>query len=341
VIKLQERDLEIGICLALVICDLEFRLRAMLITKEFVMSRRSPTGFTLVEMLVVIGIIGILAALLLPAIMQAMNTTRNAAIAFEVNQLASAIEAYKQDKGDYPPNFRDLAVVTRHIRKCYPKIDPTYFTAFITKATPAAGSTVAIDEGESLVFWLTMTDNDPRYPFLSYFNPNNLTPSPKRYYDFDQTRLTSATADAVPSFKAKFCKDTYYIYIDSRSYDNPANDATDVCRFMSIDTAAGVDTYAYAEDSTVGVRPYWSSTTTGITTPNISRTKYKPINPTTFQLICAGQDGDFGSVFGQGGDSDVKIATGPLAGANFNVNKSDHDNITNFSNGKTLGDLIP
>src|SRR5207247_3381109 len=93
--------------------------------------RRVRPGFTLTEMLVVIGIIAILAALLLPAVNRAIYVARNTAIAVEVNQLATAIESYKQDKGDYPPNFRDLNAVTRHVRKCYPKIDPTYFNLFL------------------------------------------------------------------------------------------------------------------------------------------------------------------------------------------------------------------
>ena len=70
------------------------------------------------------------------------------------------------------------------------------------------------------------------------------------------------------------------------------------------------------------------------------RSVLKPANQTTFQLICAGQDGDFGLIDGAGGDNDVKIATGALAGTNFNAGGGDKDNITNFSNGRMLGDLI-
>jgi type II secretion system protein G len=142
-------------------------------------------GFTLVEMLVVLAIIGILAALLLPAVMYAIVRARTTAVAIEVNQLASAIESYKQDKGDYPPNFRDEQVVMRHIRRCYPKADPTYVQAFVALACNETNNAPFIDEGESLVFWLAMTDNDPRYPFLSYLSQSGRTPNPKKYYDFD------------------------------------------------------------------------------------------------------------------------------------------------------------
>jgi type II secretory pathway pseudopilin PulG len=278
-------------------------------------------------MLVVIGIIAVLAALLLPAVMRAMNAARNTAIALEVNQLASAIEAYKQDKGDYPPNFRDQATVLRHIRKCYPKIDQNYLQTLMNTLFPSGiNPKVApvIDEGESLVFWLSMTDTDPRYPFLSYHNPAGLTANPKRYYDFDQSRLFSSASDGVPAYRAKFSKDSFYIYIDSRSY-------LDTCRIQGYGNDS-FNSYAYAKTDTNRVRPYWSDVPNPPPTPTRRREMFKPVNPTTFQIICAGQDGDFGYQ----ADPDVKIfPTGD------NYNPEDRDNITNFSNGRTLADNLP
>jgi prepilin-type N-terminal cleavage/methylation domain-containing protein len=286
-------------------------------------------GFTLVEMLVVIGIIAVLAALLLPAVMRAMNAARNTAIALEVNQLASAIEAYKQDKGDYPPNFRDRNIVLRHIRKCYPKIDPKYLDDFMLSVglppTVSNTSNPGIDEGESLVFWLSKTDTDPRYPFLSYLPVTGLTANPKRYYDFDESRLFPSASDRAPAYRAKFAKDSFYIYIDSRSY-------LDTCRIQNYGSDS-FNSYAYAKTDTNRVRPYWSDVPNPPPTPTRRREMFKPVNPTTFQIICAGQDGDFGY---QTTDQDVKIfPTGD------NYNPEDRDNITNFSNGRTLADNLP
>jgi len=316
-------------------------------------TRRSlaSAGFTLVEMLVVIGIIAVLAALLLPAVMGAITSARNTVIALEVKQLDTAIEAYRLEKGDYPPNFRNPDVVRRHITKCYPRIDPTYFSDFMKYAFPTDGVTIPaptkpmIDESESLVFWLSMTDTNAQYPFLSLNFKRSVTSTlpaanPKKYYDFDQTRLSQAISLDIPSFKAKFCGDTFYIYIDSRSYDNPLTDATDLCRFQTPD---GVNTFGFADDSVNGVRPYWSDATSSNAksvpsgSSTLIRDKYKPINPNKFQIICAGQDGDFGY-----SSSDVDVKSFPSgANANQSYNLGDNDNITNFSNGRTLKNSMP
>jgi prepilin-type N-terminal cleavage/methylation domain-containing protein len=63
---------------------------------------RSRRGFTLVELLVVIGIIVLLIGILLPMIARAMRQGNRARIASDLNAISAALDAYKADFGDYP-----------------------------------------------------------------------------------------------------------------------------------------------------------------------------------------------------------------------------------------------
>ncbi len=93
-----------------------------------------PAGFTLVELLTVIGIIAILAALTIPAVMHARTAAKRGAIAMEVNQLDMAIKKYKADFGEYPPDFAGVtnptwtaaaqATVLRHFQAAFPRYVP-------------------------------------------------------------------------------------------------------------------------------------------------------------------------------------------------------------------------
>ena len=59
-------------------------------------------GFTIIELLVVIAVIGILMALLLPAIQSARESGRKTACMSNVYQIAMAMNRYDQDKGKLP-----------------------------------------------------------------------------------------------------------------------------------------------------------------------------------------------------------------------------------------------
>ena len=70
-------------------------------------------GFTLVELLVAMAVIGILVGMLSVGVQRVLVTTREFTIRNDINQVQSAIEKFRTDFGFYPPSFKgmDNAVV--------------------------------------------------------------------------------------------------------------------------------------------------------------------------------------------------------------------------------------
>jgi prepilin-type N-terminal cleavage/methylation domain-containing protein len=180
-------------------------------------------AFTLVEMLTVVIIIGILAALLSNAVIGARKRARIAAQKMEIEQLAMAMEAYRTKYGEYPPSEfpsayppvtdRDIAArdaINRHLRKAFPRYDihrvaqgnTDPYTQFRADLAQFNLNAEAMDGAAALVFWLGgLPETLPTSPTELWapagFSANPANPFQPgtsrlpRFYEFqpDSTRL--------------------------------------------------------------------------------------------------------------------------------------------------------
>lgn len=69
---------------------------------------RQGRGFTLIELIVVVAIIGILATIAVPAMKTAPQRAREAALKEDLFTLRSAIDQFHGDRGRYPTSLEEL-----------------------------------------------------------------------------------------------------------------------------------------------------------------------------------------------------------------------------------------
>jgi general secretion pathway protein G len=298
-------------------------------------SCRPRGGFTLVELLVVILIIAMLAALLTSAVWRAQIAARNARITSEINNLDMAIKSYRDRNGEFFPDFALLSanyadqVVARHIRRAYPRYGgaPNYATLRVrvqascgrNLGNPNAPINQRLDAAESLVFFLGGVPNvnripegysaDPRDPFLAAARQSQRIPP---LFDFAEEQLFDADNDGWPEF-----------------YPPGMNPATGGMPYVyfSGDPRSGTYIGAYIRAGAPAnnvARPY------GFTRDNINMASW--VHPDTFQIIAAGLDNTYGTP--------ANLNAIPLFPNGRNYSQADMDNLTNFSRG-TLGDAIP
>jgi type II secretory pathway pseudopilin PulG len=155
-----------------------------------------------VELLIVMAILGILAGLLAWGVNAARVAILKRAQAFEVQSIASAVEAYRTKYGDYPPDGSSWPVMDAHLRKAFPNIlaselallNPALSTAngyirndndltgshphlarYISTA-PGLRSGRVFDAAEALVFFLGGFSSDPQRPITGPGGPLKLNP---------------------------------------------------------------------------------------------------------------------------------------------------------------------
>ena len=81
--------------------------------QEVPVSARRTEGFTLIEILVVITILGILAALIVPRVMDRPDQARVTAARADVNAIMGALKLYRLDNGTYPGTDQGLGALVK------------------------------------------------------------------------------------------------------------------------------------------------------------------------------------------------------------------------------------
>ncbi|HEV7667672.1 MAG TPA: prepilin-type N-terminal cleavage/methylation domain-containing protein [Thermoanaerobaculia bacterium] len=80
------------------------------------MPARKQSGFTLLELIIVIAIIGILATIAMPALRQVPRRANESVLKTNLRTMRDVIDQYHGDRGNYPPTLEEL-VTKGYLRK--------------------------------------------------------------------------------------------------------------------------------------------------------------------------------------------------------------------------------
>ena len=255
---------------------------------------RPRAGFTLVELMVVIGIIAILAALITPAVIGARTSARNAAIKAEIDMLHMAMMNYKNEYGSFPPcadldpaanpdgTGRLVSQAQKHLQRLFPRCTT------IPGPTGQFQGAGEIRPGNALYSWLGGYTSNPASPLQP---PNER----KKLYDFDQSRVVGG------AYYPRGLKTRPYDYLDAGSYlaVPPPISSADLHQVFT-----HVQPDEVLANGNRRVTPSWWSNLSevekktwlfSLSSDPAERPHQRIMNEDTFQVFSAGLDEEFGT----------------------------------------------
>jgi prepilin-type N-terminal cleavage/methylation domain-containing protein len=267
---------------------------------------QSHRGFTLVELLVVMVIIGILVAMVSYAVFQALNRAKEAEISTEVNKLGQAVEVAKNEFQDYFPDGTqggggggsgsDLQKFTR---KAFPNMETRRGGRPPSDLNPA----------RALVFWLSQVNTDVTNPFKQQTSTQTGGKGVKQVHDFFSFNTGRLRNNLYyqPGIDPNSGGHPY-IYFCNRTYANASYDAG----------GKRVKPYHY------GKKRAGQSGGSG--------SQYDYAAPDSFQIIAPGRDKELGT----GGQ--LYTDEGGVGAGGDSIAYFDEDNLVNFDT-RNVGDI--
>jgi prepilin-type N-terminal cleavage/methylation domain-containing protein len=310
---------------------------------------RSRSGFSLIELLVVIVIIGILMSLILPAIASARRAAQITSVATEITQIDQAITTFKGQYGIEPPSSLVIPAAgaawgasdRAKVLAIWPQFN------FVTNGGLGNPAKLSLSGAECLVFFLGgLESGSTAAPTLAGFSKNPATPWTMGggtrngpYFEFDSGRIVDVDGDNLFEYLDSLPgQQTPYFYLSSqgKSYKR-ANTA-----------GAELDDFDVFPDAPAA---FAAPNSRNMSFAYLKSDGATPQRANSYQIVSPGLDATYGvgGVFNNGdelvnldlnGDGDKSdLIDGDSDGVLEVTDKieprgSEADNITNFSNGR-------